>query len=388
MNLNLLINMMLSMITLFLLGLCGWTIFRILRLPVPALLGTIVVIGTLRILQFKLETSPEFLTPLIQLLLGLYVGTRLTREAILQLKKMLMPAIIIVTWALAIVFTLGIFLNRVTGLNLYTALLSSSMGGLPEMTMIALVTDADVEIVIIMQLIRAVSTAVIFPIILKILDKENHIHDESKLNSSKKIYSSEQLIIKFNNFSNTIKSKDNYNKYINWIYSPYNKKQLLYGISTLLIALIGGILFYNSGVPAGAMIGSMLFVATASLTGVKVKSPPSYIFNVMMVGMGIIVSDNITADTLKKIGSSNLLYIIAISTAVIFLSSLLVALLIKRLTNWDFATSFLAAAPGGFTVMTMLAIKYDKDPLRVSILHLCRLVALKTIIPLILMHFI
>jgi uncharacterized membrane protein AbrB (regulator of aidB expression) len=47
----------------------------------------------------------------------------------------------------------------------------------------------------------------------------------------------------------------------------------------------------------------------------------------------------------------------------------------------------LAAAPAGFSVMTALAVDYDKDPFRVSMTHLCRLLAVKTIVPFVFMFF-
>jgi uncharacterized membrane protein AbrB (regulator of aidB expression) len=43
----------------------------------------------------------------------------------------------------------------------------------------------------------------------------------------------------------------------------------------------------------------------------------------------------------------------------------------------------LAAAPGGFTIMTVLAVKYNKNPFQVSMLHLVRLLAIKSVVPLV-----
>jgi membrane AbrB-like protein len=151
---------------------------------------------------------------------------------------------------------------------------------------------------------------------------------------------------------------------------------------TLAVASGGGLFLSTLGVPAGIMVGAMLFTAIASLLGASMKAPTSSIFNLLLIGVGITISNSITSETLTVLGSGNLLLIILISTLVIFLSSLIVAYFISKVSGWDYATSFLAAAPAGFTVMTMLAVKYDKDPFRVSILHLCRLISLKVAIPL------
>jgi len=66
---------------------------------------------------------------------------------------------------------------------------------------------------------------------------------------------------------------------------------------------------------------------------------------------------------------------------VVFLTALVVAVLIQRMAGWDLPLSLLAAAPGGFTVMTAIAIHYGYDPFRVSMVHLARLLAIKTVVP-------
>jgi len=52
------------------------------------------------------------------------------------------------------VFLLGVLLRSTTSLDLYTSLLSSSLGGLSGMTVIALASGADVTVVVIMQTFR------------------------------------------------------------------------------------------------------------------------------------------------------------------------------------------------------------------------------------------
>ncbi len=78
---------------------------------------------------------------------------------------------------------------------------------------------------------------------------------------------------------------------------------------------------------------------------------------------------------------------ILIVTVIIFFSSILVAFLISRIYTWDFPTSFLAAAPSGMAVMTALAIDFNINPFYISISHLCRLLAVKTVIPFVFMLF-
>lgn len=54
---------------------------------------------------------------------------------------------------------------------LYTAMLSASMGGLPEITVIALASGAGVTVIIVMHMIRMLGTILIFPLLLKWLEE-------------------------------------------------------------------------------------------------------------------------------------------------------------------------------------------------------------------------
>ena len=101
----------------------------------------------------------------------------------------------------------------------------------------------------------------------------------------------------------------------------------------------------------------------------------------MLIGLGIVITSNITSETIKSL-TPKLLLPILFTLVVIYLTSLLVSFIIYKITGWDYPTCFLASAPAGITAITGLAISFDLDPLRISLLHLCRLVVLKTVVPL------
>ena len=100
---------------------------------------------------------------------GLHIGGGLTREATKKLKEMLIPILIVITWALTILFLLGGILEKITFLDLKTAILSSSIGGLPEMTVLALATNADVSIIVIAQSFRMIGTLIVLPLIIQFM---------------------------------------------------------------------------------------------------------------------------------------------------------------------------------------------------------------------------
>lgn len=371
-----------DLLILILLGLLGWALFAPLRIPAPALLGTIAVVGTLRILGYPLPMAPEFLSPAVQVFLGLFVGSKVTPGTTRQLRAMLPPAFMVVLWALGLVFGLGYFLSRITYLDPVTAILSSSVGGLPEMTVIALDTDADLPAVISIILVRMLATVFTFPLIIKILKKEDEAHNDDPFlnkNEEKKVEVKEDhaggsdVCHKLHKIFN-IKIRSLINS-ARWV------------VISLAIAAAGGVLFINLGVPAGGMVGSMFFVATASLLGVPIVTPTIRVLGFMLLGVGLMVADNFTPETAETFLTGEIILPMTISIVLVFISSICVANLIHKVAGWDLTTSLLAAAPGGFTIMTTLAIKYNKDPLRVSILHLCRLLAIKSVVPFVFMFF-
>jgi membrane AbrB-like protein len=336
------------------LGTLGWQLFLRLRLPVPGLLGAITIISSLRALGFDLAYSPPWFSPLVQVTIGLIVGAKVTRETFGELKRLFLPAFLIASWSIGFVFLLGHFLAKVAGLDTYTALLAASMGGLAEMTVLALSTGADVSVVIVMQTVRMVATSAVFPLILhKFIVPEEPAAAEHPQGA--------KVVLK--------PSLKDLTKKVGGILPSY------------LVAAIGGTLCIYLGIPAGAMIGALVFTGAASLLGFPVNNPGDGVFEFVLVILGIVIADDLSPSSFAAILSGGLAVPLLLTTALIFFSSFAMAFLIQRISKMGFPTCFLAAAPGGFSVMTSYAIKYDQDPLSVSLLHLIRLISLKLVIP-------
>ncbi|MGI6327576.1 MAG: AbrB family transcriptional regulator [Dethiobacteria bacterium] len=376
---------------LFLLGFLGWGLFKLIKFPVPALLGTIFLVGGLRAANIEVPLPPEFIYPLVQLMFGLHIGSGLTREATKKFKEMLIPILIVITWALTNLFLLGSILQKITFLDLKTAILSSSVGGLPEMTVLALATNANVSVVVIAQTLRMISTFIGLPLIIHFMvAKEGSKEKISTKNNRetsiclktlftinvKKVY--EKLLSIFRKAEHPIQS-----------FSPYFNKGILKTCKliflSLTIALVGGSLFYYIGVPAGIMVGATFFVALASFIGLEVITPPKGLIGVIQIGLGLEVSKNISMKTFEVLASGELLITLLLLTLIIGISSFVIALIVHKITKWDFATCLMACAPAGFTVMIALAIDYGKNSLNVTILHMFRVLSIKICVPILFM---
>lgn len=390
-------ELLIGTLTLLLLGITGWFLFTLFKLPLAPLLGPVVLIGALRLTHLDLPKSPFFLVPAIMIFLGYYIGSQINREKIGELKQLLIPVAIIIGWTLSLAFIFGFLLSLISGLDPYTAILSSCIGGIAEVTLIAVDTGANVAIVTFIQSFRMITTVLIFPLIYRRwMDKSGH--DKNRGLAKLSIENDDD-----NNPDHTLNSEiekpDNMDLLAVARYLIFKIKNLpakkerenhiekgapvMRSILSVGVALAGAYLFGSLKIPAGPMVGSMFFIAFISLSGLKVITiPPSY-FGFLLVGVGITVSDYITPENVAASVNLYILLIAVILTAFIMVSSMLVAYLIHVIVKWDYPTCFLAASPAGLSVMTPLAIKYDKDSFQVSMLHLCRLLAVNAMVPIV-----
>ncbi len=389
---------------LFLLGLVGWAFFSLLRLPVAPFLGTLFFLVTLRTIGLEIPYAPSWLLPFLQVLLGIYVGSMVTRKTILQLKPMILPVVVIIVWAQSLVFVIGPLLSRVLSLDLFSTMLGFSLTGLAEVSIIALEVNAELGFIILMQLTRMIITIFLLPFIfVKWAEKsglsavqtglkgtsENFNEDCNKSTRSGVISKMKETIlpnkesqeqsIENNGVSGLSR---NYFSLSNLFILIREKHEIIVKILFILLAaFLGGYLLAQMGIPAGFMVGSIIMVSFISLTLEKSISISPRLFNFLLLGLGVTVADQMSPENLATLADKQMLIIVLISTIFIFSSSFLVAFILSRLTRWDLQTCYLAAAPAGFFIMVVLAVKYNKDPFFVSMLHLFRLLSIKLIIP-------
>jgi uncharacterized protein len=139
-------------------ALVSWILMR-RRIPNAWLLGAMAVGAAV-----ALATQTRFIVPtwsldLAQILIGTSLGARLRRKA-LRSHRRLPPATIAAT-ALLLVgnLVLGLILVVLTGTGLTTAILSTSPGGIAEMSLTAIELKADVSLVVAFHLARTLIVA-------------------------------------------------------------------------------------------------------------------------------------------------------------------------------------------------------------------------------------
>jgi len=351
-------------ILLYSLGLIGWVLGERLKLPAAPVLGVAIFIGAMRVMGINLPYLNQHVIAGLQIMLGVMIGGRFDKNTFSSLKTIALPAAIISAWAVTITLLFGYIISLISPLDITTGILGSSIGGLPEMTILAHDTDADSVTVVLFHILRLLSTMLIIPFILKWFGNNG------------KIYKPSNLMERDQNQEQAHKDTQ--------VEEKINPKRL---VMTLLAAGLFGGLFLSLGVPAGGLVGGLLFVMIASYFETPVQVPPMRLLNWFLVGIGLMVSNQISPETVRLIFSGELGLALLFSLVFTLGSSLIVAFIIYKITRWEFMLCFLASAPAGFTVMTGFALQEGYDPVKVSLLHLSRLVTLKLAIPILFMIF-
>ena len=174
---NLDIKTLLSFVAISIFGL---PLARLLHIPMPQLIGPLIVSSALHILGFiEIPRISEFVT-LAQIAIGGSVGARLARVPFAEIAVYLRDALVN---SFIVLGTYGITaygLSAWTGVDFIKMLLAFVPGGLYEVTLLALIFGFDVAFVALHHTIRVMLVFFSLPFIVTFAKKHNFITDNVK----------------------------------------------------------------------------------------------------------------------------------------------------------------------------------------------------------------
>lgn len=154
--------------------------------------------------------------------------------------------------------------------------------------------------------------------------------------------------------------------------------------STIAIGSLGGLAFWQIGIPAGAMSGAMALIAlVGAFPGVATRaigqlgSPMRY---VAMLVSGVSIGASVTLDTLRNI----LHYPVSIIGMMICVVTMTAgsAAISMRFSRWDRETAFLAAVPGAMAYILSIVMSSGANAPRVVAVQMFRVFFLVALLPL------
>jgi len=375
--------MILSLFLIFIFGYLGYRIFSLLHIPGGATTGSLIMLAIISSQGFEWVAMPSYLSSFFQVVIGAMIGSRLNKEQIPTIKSLLVPGLLSSAWMIFISLVVGFLLAKMTGMDLGSALYGSVPAGLFEMGIIALSLNLSVPIVTLLQFFRVISINLSVPFIVSHFKK----WDKTEVNYQIKV--DNELTTNTTNTNNN--TSNNTNKDINESNNSGNNEKKeranVFGVLlSLLLGSIGGFTAKYLGVPVGCMLGSMVVVGTLRILGAPLQEIPKWLILVTQIMIGGSLGTTFSPEMVTYLKS--LLLPVLLFSIFVVINGIFIGFRFYRILKWDLATALLATAAGGATLMTLVAIDINADPVRVSILQTLRIVIILIIMPTLIMRII
>jgi hypothetical protein len=152
-------------------GLAGHFGGRLIRLPAPSLLGGLILSAVAHMAGLTDAKMPFLIIALAQLVIGCGIGSRFAGTSPGEIGRMLAIATAMIALMLLITIGFGLGLERLTDWPVQALLLAYAPGGLPEMTLVALVMGIDVVFVATHHTVRIVFVVALALPVLRLMER-------------------------------------------------------------------------------------------------------------------------------------------------------------------------------------------------------------------------
>lgn len=321
-----------------------------LKIPAGALIGAMAAVAILNIATGRADFPAEakFYT---QISTGAFIGVKINKRNLDDLKSILKPALILSAVLLVFTFVNGAILCRMADVTLATALFGLAPAGITDMTLASMDFDAETALVALFQTIRVLVVLCVVPPMVK------RIHRKEAIQSCR-------------NERPCSQKKEDPSKIQN--HSAGNLAL------TILAALVGGYIGKLLGIPAGAISCSMLVCALFNVFSGR-GYMPERLRRFIQIFAGTLIG--------CTIGREQVMHIMDIYGVILFIGvgyiilTLVAATLIHRFAHMDFTTALFACAPGGISDIAIIADEMNVNSVQVACIHILRLISVVMVYP-------
>ncbi|MFO7941452.1 MAG: AbrB family transcriptional regulator [Bacillota bacterium] len=330
------------------LGYLGYRIFNHFDLPAAGLVGAMFATAAASVVGFSWAPVPGWINILLQAVVGVMIGSKIGRESLSLLRTLVFPSLMVAAWMVGTGVVVGWILSLLTTLDFATSIFSAAPGGIAEMSVIALDYGADVSAVALLQFIRIMGTYALVPAVSQRFGRRL---DPGPAETAGVTQSSTRE-------------------------SPGTAHPLYV---TLGVGLLGGFSAWWVGIPAGGIVGSMLSVGSLQIAGIRLRGLPRSGIVAAQIGLGGILGLNFDPEMLSRFGT--MIAPVLLLTALLLGAGLALGFVLHYVFGWDLTTALLSSAAAGLTQMGAIALEMEADAVRVSLLHLVRIVAIILFLP-------
>lgn len=306
-----------------LLGMLGGSIFYLLQVPMPWLIGALVML-TLVAINGRIEINMA--TPVRNSmlgLLGLMVGSTLNPEVLASAQKWWLTFAMIVPLILVQFLTALLFLNfLLRSENTPTRFFGSAPGGLIEMVTLAREYKGDERSVLVMHMLRLSALVVLAPVLF-------------------------QVTVSASGGGRAL--------------SDIGGGLLDYGLANMGVLLVCLYMGIYAGrllrLPSAAILGPFLLASVFYGTDPLQAQPPYALMLLAQIGVGADLGTRFAGYSLRRIRK---LFLPTLGITAVFIAIAAgFALMAHHVTGLPFATIFLAYMPGGMSQMSLIALSLD-----------------------------
>lgn len=323
----------------------AWLFYR-MKVPAGAMIGAILFSAAFTLLT-GMGQVPPWAKPVVQAIAGGFIGQRITRADIGQLRRTLAASLLLLASMAGYTFLAGLLLAKVTSLDLATAMASAMPAGLSDTAIISVDLGADPVQSTFMQMVRMLFCVTVLP--------------QAAFRVCRRWASSEQ-----DQSAEGVGS------------GPARRGTARDAVVTVILALVAGGVGKISGIPAGAMAFAIFAVAGFNVWKERAYLPKKLRLAAQCVA-GCVVGAQVTMDDVRNMREMLLPIVLSIVSLVV--CNYLCAWLLHKVCRLDVPTSVFGAIPAGVSDMALISTEMGGDAAKVAVLQLIRYVGILTLMP-------
>ena len=373
----------------------GGLIGHKLRLPVGGMVGSMIAVIIFNVTTEKAVFYPD-LRIALQIFGGAMIGSRIGREDLISMKKIIFPTILLIICMVILNLSFGTMMYVFSDLDAATALFASTPGGVSDMAIISSDLGANPAYVAILQLCRLLTIFVFMPPIFRKIVKNRN----SKLSRNKQLgvenssleairekdsmsagnglelgsISQADLTLENSDISEQITETTSASESHKTKEKPRAKRFIL----MLIAATVGGLIVHFLGIAAGAMIGAMIASVACGMFFGKTPFPKTLLL-CMKIFAGAFIGIQLDREGLAQMSALGVPLLIMVVG--IFFFVFLVSFLLHKITGLDLITCMLSSTPGGVQEMALLSEDIGGDTPKIAVMQTARLISVILFFP-------
>ncbi|ERJ13145.1 AbrB family transcriptional regulator [Haloplasma contractile] len=340
------------------------------KIPAGPLIGALIAVSIFNIMTAN-AIMPVEIKLFTQVISGIFIGSRIEREDIKELLRIIRPAILTISILFMACISMGIIMHYITGYSLTTTLFATAPGGIVHTTLMSDDMNADTAVVSVLQVTRLVTVISLFPFLLKrIINKFILKKEKDKLELE---YLEEDAGTKYINKTelNSIITVENIH--------VTNLFQTLKNIGyTVFFGAIFGLIGYITRIPAGVLMFAMIGCAFQNIVW-KTAYIPKPTKNIAQVFAGALIGTSVTLTAVVEM--RNLIVPALLMMVGYFIINMLLAIILYKKCKVDLITALFSCTPGGASTISLMAGDFGAKVTSVSTLQILRSVCVVTFYP-------